>query len=456
VALTEVQDKRATGTSASASATLSPAATAGNLIVIRTGGDFTASTPAGFTLTGSGVSSAAHYQFYKIAAGGETAITVTYGGSTNWSIQVQEFSGNPPTSPLDASGQTNGGQNVNTVAVTTSGSVANAGGTALAGVTVFDEVVAASWTNSFVADYESNQNHDTMTAGRDDPPSGSTLTTTNNFGGGSNNTGPGAVLGVYKGAVTPTLYPVFLAAGTIAEGTTAALTPGLPAGMAVGGLMLLCSVAKQSTVTIPVPSGWTLVGSATGGTGTAGIDLGTLICQIAYRIYQAGDTAPSLTIASASPAHHVIIGYAPGTTGDTMDVPTGNGGGDTTAGTGYSATGSANLSVTTNDLLVAVTGNVTDTPTPGTVTLTATSATLAASSSRVDDANTQGNDSRITIVDSTVTAGTSTAAPAWSNTWGGTNAAASMGATMFVRVRQLAAAAASPFFPRRWQPNYRR
>jgi hypothetical protein len=311
-------------------------------------------------------------------------------------------------------------------------------------VTVFDEVVAASWSNSFVADYESNQNHDTMTAGRDDPPSGSTLTTTNTFGGGSNNTGPGAVLGVYKGSVAPSPIPVFVAAGTIAEGTTAALSPGIPAGMTAGDLMLLCSVAKASTVTIPVPTGWTLVGSATGGTGTAGADLGTLITQVAYRIYQAGDAAPSITVASSLVTHHVIVGYTEGQAGDTMDVPTGNGGGDTTAGTGYSVTGSANLSVTTNDRLVAVTGNVTDTPTPGTVTLTATSATLAASSSRVDDANTSGNDDRITIVDSTVTAGTSTAAPAWSNTWGGTNAAASMGATMFVRVRQVAAAAGAP------------
>lgn len=83
------------------------------------------------------------------------------------------------------------------------------------------------------------------------------------------------------GMVTDT--PTFVAAGTIATGNNASVAPGIPAGMAAGGLMLLWATIRNSgTGTVNVPTGWTSL-----------VNFGNT--RLMYRYWVSGDAAPTVT-----------------------------------------------------------------------------------------------------------------------------------------------------------------
>jgi hypothetical protein len=80
--------------------TLDTAATAGNLLVIGACSDATIATPSGWSLGASAVSAQGAYLFYKIAAGGETTITVQPGVARPCAMVAAEYSA-IAASPLD-------------------------------------------------------------------------------------------------------------------------------------------------------------------------------------------------------------------------------------------------------------------------------------------------------------------------------------------------------------------
>lgn len=112
MAITLVQKKGAqSGASvASLDVTLDAPPTAGNLLVAACNSDATVSTPTGFTLAVSAVSSQGCYVFYRVVQAGDSA-TVTFAPSVSDSIAagVIEYSGLVTSSPLDktASNTTN-------------------------------------------------------------------------------------------------------------------------------------------------------------------------------------------------------------------------------------------------------------------------------------------------------------------------------------------------------------
>jgi len=82
--------------------TLDAGATAGNLLLVAANSDATLTTPSGFSLAASKVSTAGLYLWWKIAAGGETTFTTSPSVSDTVAIAALEYSG-IASSPVDVS-----------------------------------------------------------------------------------------------------------------------------------------------------------------------------------------------------------------------------------------------------------------------------------------------------------------------------------------------------------------
>ena len=90
------------------------------------------------------------------------------------------------------------------------------------------------------------------------------------------------------------------ASGALAQHTDT-VTPALPGSTAVGQLAVLQVVSAHPNLNVPsTPSGWTLVGSFTGGGGTFGLNTGPRRLTFFVRELAGGDTAPTTAIPSGS------------------------------------------------------------------------------------------------------------------------------------------------------------
>lgn len=76
------------------------AVSAGNLLILGVNSDTVVSTPSGYTVAVSDVGNQGAYVFYKVAAGGETAVTVTTSGDHATALSFLRYSGSTAT-PLD-------------------------------------------------------------------------------------------------------------------------------------------------------------------------------------------------------------------------------------------------------------------------------------------------------------------------------------------------------------------
>lgn len=93
------------------------------------------------------------------------------------------------------------------------------------------------------------------------------------------------VLTTYRVTAVDSANPTFIAVGTSATANNASVSPGLPAGVAAGDAMVLvASIRNSGAGTVNTPAGWTALASS-----------GNL--AVFGRVYQAGDTAPTVTFA---------------------------------------------------------------------------------------------------------------------------------------------------------------
>jgi hypothetical protein len=96
----------------------------------------------------------------------------------------------------------------------------------------------------------------------------------------------------------PEAVPQWIANGTYQSGT-GNVTPGLPAGLQAGDMMLLMVECQEAAV-IPTPSGWnTFTGNSYGNNPTGTVN--DIQLRAFYRFWQPGDTAPTIT----DPGDHV-------------------------------------------------------------------------------------------------------------------------------------------------------
>jgi hypothetical protein len=102
------------------------------------------------------------------------------------------------------------------------------------------------------------------------------------------------VLNHYRVTAVDTSLPTFVSAGTGATGNNASVSPGLPAGVADGNLMVLsASIRNSATGTVNTPAGWSLMTS-----------YGNVSVFGRYRV--TGDTAPTVTFAGGAAGDDTI------------------------------------------------------------------------------------------------------------------------------------------------------
>lgn len=222
------------------------------------------------------------------------------------------------------------------------------------------------------------------------------------------------------------------ATGTYVNGT-AKLTPGIPAGAAAGDMMLCFYGTKPYNDAPTIDQGWTDLGSASDGTTAAGVDVGSMQMRVFYKQHTGSESNPTVTNSTNNVSGAVIIVFQKDS-GYSWLTPAGAGGGDATAGTGFSVTAASNPGINVGDMLAGYAAIRSDAGTQSSITITATSATVGSftESPATDLATTSGGDMAMSGGYVSVTAGAASAAPVYASTL----AASHTGAAYIVRLRQ--------------------
>jgi hypothetical protein len=181
--------------------------------------------------------------------------------------------------------------------------------------------------------------------------------------------------------------PVFIASGTMAEGT-GAIVPGLPAGIRVNDILLL--FVETANEAVSTPSGWSTVADSPQGTGTAASTTATRL-TVFWRRVVGGETAPTI----ADPGDHAIgqiLAFRNCiNTGNPWDVTSGD-----TAASSTSVSIPGDTTTVVNCLVVLAVANQTDSATAQTSGYT--NASLANLTERTDVNTTQGNGGGFAVI----------------------------------------------------------
>jgi len=156
------------------------------------------------------------------------------------------------------------------------------------------------------------------------------------------------VLGTGLLKSTITNAPALHAAGTIAYGSTSVAAP-YPV-LTSGDKLLLTVGTKPNTATISTPSGWTLVGTYSGGAGTTGANTGPTTIAVFEKLAtgsESGTVTVSITSGNSSWAQITSWMLPPGC--DSWYSATAAGNADTTTGAAWSVTCDGNPGLQPND-----------------------------------------------------------------------------------------------------------
>lgn len=234
----------------------------------------------------------------------------------------------------------------------------------------------------------------------------------------------------------------YIGRGTNTAGTTST-SPTLPASITTdGNSILLLHVANKYPAQVPTtPSGWTPIpnASGSGGAGAAGVDSGTVLVTSYYLIPESTPSAPTVTVTGGNSVAASIELFQKTNSAAVWSLAATNGA-DNTAGTAYSATGAAQISIITGDMLAVNTGTNSNLSGAGSArSITATSATIGSHTSNANLTTSQGDHLRLDTGYASVTAGSATAAPVYSATFATTAGNYPAGATNIIRMREVAA-----------------
>lgn len=226
---------------------------------------------------------------------------------------------------------------------------------------------------------------------------------------------------------------------TISFGSTGAqsthtdtITPAVVGS--AGNLAILQVVSGHPNDSVPsTPSGWTLVGSTSGGGGVFGASAGPRRLTWFARVLVGGDANPTTAIPSGS-SGSLIVGRIV-----SLSRTAGTGwrwaasfGDDQTSGTAFSATGTTALTWVAGDFAVIGYGVASNADSYTVEALAATGITFGAVTERADNAVVTGNGTTVAMASCVVSSGTGTQAP----TITATLASASTGISGVMRVRE--------------------
>ena len=225
------------------------------------------------------------------------------------------------------------------------------------------------------------------------------------------------------------------AAGRQVAGTTS-VAPSYPEHD-YGDLLLLFVGSRASADNTPnTPTGWTSLGSYNGGVGTFGADAGNARSTVFYREATARLTGTvSVSITSGNTAIGQIVSiHRDDAESWTLDS---DGGTDTSAGTGWSVTGSGiDLdSASGGDILLVGNSINTDAYTYSSYNLSASGITFGDVTETAEFTTTGGNDMALTVGNGRISSGSaSNVAPTFTMTSSGSGTNAPAGSSVFVKV----------------------
>lgn len=215
-----------------------------------------------------------------------------------------------------------------------------------------------------------------------------------------------------------------------------------PASIAAGNGLIACIVNKYPAAPPTKPDGWDAVtnGQASGGSGASGIDSGDVIVTVWTRTADGTESGTNLTveIPSGNSAFGTISRYTK--TLATWSYAASNGT-DTSVGTAWSVTAAADPGVTAGDILYTCSGSNGNVANFTTEAMTQTGITFGAETELREGNPGDGDDSTMVVSNHVVSSGTSSAAPVFTMTGSATSGSTPAGATVFLRIREAAAAA---------------
>ena len=225
--------------------------------------------------------------------------------------------------------------------------------------------------------------------------------------------------------------------------TMAGVAIPIGAGASAGDMMICIGACKAFSVTTSINNGWTKIGTEfhDSSNTAAGVDVGSMSVSAFYKEHTGSESNPTVAhSASPSCSGFLIMVFQKGG-GETWNTPVFVGGGDNSAGTGYSTTCNADPGVTTGDAIAHWSAWGTDAATPCSTHITASQTGITFTETEdpaTDPETTTGGDMGMCVKRATVS-GTSSAAPVLA----GTIAASIVGSSGFVRLRVTAAAGAT-------------
>jgi hypothetical protein len=229
-------------------------------------------------------------------------------------------------------------------------------------------------------------------------------------------------------------------AATFAAGDLDAMT--LPTSSA-GDMMLLLYGGKPFDTTFTDPTNWNPLSGFTDGIVAAGNGTGSMQVKAWWKEHTGSEGTVTLAASGENVQCAIFMVFQKGAD-DTWDTPVIAGGGDATAGTGFSVTAGADPGITTGDACVSFAAFRDDTATPCSshITPTATGVTFTNTHDpATDPESTLGGDMGMCVTRSTVS-GTASTAPVLAATL----AAAHTGSAAIVRLRVTAAVPRVPRF----------
>lgn len=229
----------------------------------------------------------------------------------------------------------------------------------------------------------------------------------------------------------------FGAQGSGVTGSTSLAVP-YPVLPDPGELFLLSVVNKYPTNGPATPAGFTLVGQASGGAGSAGDDSGTVYMTVFAKVSDGTETGNvTVTITGGNSAVGRMARYEKDPTKN-WDVAA-VGAAVNAATASWSAALPSNPGIDAGDFIVAYTGINSDAYTASAHAITAAGVSAWGTVTQRNDFGTGfGNDCRFTQSEHPVTTGTATGVPTYSMTESGTAGNAPAGCVLLVRLREVA------------------
>jgi hypothetical protein len=202
----------------------------------------------------------------------------------------------------------------------------------------------------------------------------------------------------------------YVGAGTAIAGTTSITTAAYPAGWAEGDLIVGVVASNHATTeaTEPDISGFTKIGTLSGGGGAQGAGTGPRRLTFFTREAQSGDdTTPTVSL---SGGNVMIAGFLAfhKASGRVWDAAVAAFGAEATAGTGWTQAMTSNPGFDADDMALLACA-VRDTSNSTVEGITATGATFGSVTERIDLSSETGNDIALHASTCTVTAGPATA-----------------------------------------------